>query len=202
MRLLCVVLVACSSTTATSTPSPVTPRSSDEVPMSDPAEYAIDRISRDAGKAIFERTGIGDPYRTGIPYPIFLALLAAFPETFGANTDELAAKFGLIARAADPKSEDRDVREGLPVGLHHTDDPITSVPFVVHNCALCHAESVRWTRGVGGAHSALVVGLGNRRVRIHAYDAAFATVTKQPGFSVEKLRRLADAAATQRKVKW
>ncbi|HEV7557406.1 MAG TPA: hypothetical protein VGO00_18190, partial [Kofleriaceae bacterium] len=41
----------------------------DAVPISDPAEYSIDRISRDAGKAIFARTGVGDPYRTGMPYP-------------------------------------------------------------------------------------------------------------------------------------
>ena len=54
--------------------------------MSEPAEYDIDRISRDAGEAIFTRTGIGDPYRTGVPYPIFLALLRAFPQTFGADT--------------------------------------------------------------------------------------------------------------------
>src|SRR5437660_12303767 len=56
------------------------------VPMSDPFEYEIKKVSRDAGKAIFTRTGIGDPYRTGVPYPIFLALERAFPETFGAST--------------------------------------------------------------------------------------------------------------------
>src|SRR5688572_29558262 len=118
-RLLVVVVVGCGGwRSPPATAALVAPKA--DVPISDPHEYAIDRISRDAGKAIFQRTGIGGPYRTGIPYPIFLALLAAFPESFGANTDELAAKFGLIARAADPKSEDRDVREGLPVGLHLT----------------------------------------------------------------------------------
>jgi hypothetical protein len=197
MRILVVVaLVACGSSTPTPPARPLTAPKL-EVPMSDPHEYAIERISRDAGKAIFERTGIGDPYRTGMPYPIFLALLAAFPDTLGATVDELAAKFGLIERAADPRSADRDVREGLPVGLHLTDDPITTVPFVVHNCSLCHAERVRWQGG-----EALIVGLGNRRVRIHAYDAAFAQVTKQPGFTIEKLGRLAEAAARQRGIKW
>ena len=69
-----------------------------DVPISDPFEYTIDRISRDAGKAIFARTGIGDPYRTGVPYPVFLALLDAFPHTFGATPQELAHKFGFVHR--------------------------------------------------------------------------------------------------------
>jgi mono/diheme cytochrome c family protein len=168
-----------------------------EVPMSDPAEYAIERISRDAGQAIFERTGLGDPYRTGIPYPIFLALLRASPQTFGATPGELAGRFGFVAREADPASKDLDVREGLPVGMHLTTDPITGVPFVVTACALCHAERLRWPGG-----EALVIGLGNKRVRIHDYDAAFSTITKQPSFSAQRLGRLADEAAADRQLTW
>ena len=72
--------------------------------MSDPAEYDIDRISRDAGRIIFETSGIGDPYRTGIPYPMFLALLRQYPRVFGATPAELAERFGFVGRAADPKS--------------------------------------------------------------------------------------------------
>src|SRR6478736_10129487 len=107
--------------------------------MSDPFEYGIDRISKDAGEAIFARTGIGDPYRAGVPYPMFLALLRAYPDLFGKDPQELAARFGFVARAADPTSDDLDVREGLPVGMHLTVDPYTQVPFVVTNCALCPA---------------------------------------------------------------
>ncbi len=165
--------------------------------MSDPAEYAIERITREAGRAIFERTGIGDPYRTGIPYPIFLALLDGFPRTFGRSTAELAERFGFVARAPEPASEDLDLREGLPVGMHLTVDPITGVPFVVNSCALCHAERLRWPGG-----EALVIGLGNKRVRIHAYDRAFAEITARPGFSAERLARLAGEAAARRKIAW
>ncbi|MDQ3339302.1 MAG: hypothetical protein M4D80_29410 [Myxococcota bacterium] len=165
--------------------------------MSDPAEYDIDRISRDAGRVIFERSGIGDPYRTGIPYPIFLALLRAYPRSFGATTAELSERFGFVARAADPRSTDADVRAGLPVGMHLTIDPITNVPFVVTSCALCHAERVRWSGG-----EALVIGLGNKRVRVHAYDRAFADITKLPGFTAQKLGRLADEAATANRITW
>jgi hypothetical protein len=197
MRMSVLVLVAACGAPAPSTPVTVVAPRTPEVPISDPAEYQIDRITREAGKTIFERTGIGDPYRTGIPYPVFLALLKAYPQTFGATTEELARRFGFLARAADPASEDLDVREGLPVGMHLTTDPITSVPFVVTSCALCHAERVRWSGG-----EATVIGLGNRRVRIHAYDAAFAAITTQRGFTARRLGRLADAAAVEHGIAW
>ena len=197
---LLVALAACGGSRATPTttaaPTPIAALV-DPDPISDPAEYAIPRISREAGEAIFTRTGIGDPYRTGVPYPMFLALLRAFPTTFGATPDALAGKFGFIARAADPRSPDPDVRAGLPVGLHLTIDPLTAIPFVVTSCALCHAETIRWPGG-----SAFVVGLANKRVRIHAYDAAFAAITTQRGFSADHLGRLAREAATAAHVPW
>lgn len=196
MRFLALlVLVGCGA--PATPPSPKINPPKVEVPLSDPHEYAIERISRDAGKAIFERTGIGDPYRTGVPYPIFLALLAAFPDVFGADTEELAGKFGLLARAPDPKSEDPDIRAGLPIGMHLTVDPITNVPFVVNNCAICHAERVRWPGG-----EAVVYGLGNKRVKIHAYDRAYSEIVKLPGFTVEKLGRLAAEAAAKHQITW
>jgi mono/diheme cytochrome c family protein len=191
------VLAACAAPAAIpTTPAPPAKRAP-ELPMSEPAEYDIDRITRAAGEAIFVRTGIGDPYRTGVPYPIFLALMRAFPETFGADTQALANKFGFVARAADPKSDDADVRAGLPVGMHLTTDPITTVPFVVTNCALCHTERVKWANG-----ETTITGLGNKRVRIHAYDAAFTTITTQKAFTTAKLGRLAREAAHQHKIAW
>jgi hypothetical protein len=201
MRLLSVLLTlaACGGNPVQPVATPPAPV--DLVPMSDPAEYDIDRISRDAGRAIFERTGIGDPYRTGVPYPMFLALLRAYPQTFGATTTGLADRFGFVARAPDPKSTDADVRAGLPVGMHLTIDPMTNVPFVVTSCALCHAEKLRWN-GAKGEESSLVVGLGNKRVKIHAYDRAFAEITKLPGFTAQKLGRLADEAARAHQIAW
>ncbi|NVB81079.1 MAG: hypothetical protein HOV81_21970 [Kofleriaceae bacterium] len=199
MRAMCAVIVvaACGSPAAPAAkPAAVAPRAV-EVPLSEPAEYEIDRVSAQAGEAIFTRTGIGDPYKTGIPYPIFLALQGAFPETFGRDTTELASKYGFIARAADLASDDADVRAGLPVGMHLTTDPFTSVPFVVTNCSLCHAERLHWPGG-----EATVIGLGNKRVRIHAYDAAFAEVTTKPGFSADKLGRLAREQAKARDIAW
>ncbi|HEY6040249.1 MAG TPA: hypothetical protein VIV58_38460 [Kofleriaceae bacterium] len=167
------------------------------VPLSDPGEYAIDHVSRSAGEAIFAKHGVGDPYRTGVPYPVFLALFRAFPETFGHDFAELSAKFGFIARAPDPHATDDDLRAGLPIGMHLTVDPITRVPFVVTSCALCHAGKVQWKGG-----EATVVGLANKRVRIHAYDAAFAQITTQPSFTVEKLAHLAREAADAANVTW
>jgi hypothetical protein len=172
------LIAACSAPAATPAVA-VVPKQPD-VPMSDPFEYGIDRISREAGEAIFAKTGIGDPYRTGVPYPIFLALMRGYPQTFGKNTQELAQKFGFIAQGDD-----------LPVGMHLTTDPITGVPFVVTNCTLCHAEKVG---------DKIVVGLGNKRVRVHAYDAAFVHVA--PKLSTEKLVRLANEAAAENKITW
>jgi hypothetical protein len=199
-RLLVCVLVGCSAPATTTPPVPVTKRAPD-VPMSEPAEYDIDRISRAAGEAIFVRTGIGDPYKTGLPYPIFLALQRAYPQTLGADTQALAQRFGFVARAADPTSADPDVRAGLPIGMHLTTDPITNVPFVVTSCALCHVERVRW-QTPKGIEQATIVGLGNKRVRIHAYDAAFALIAHQKSLTVEKLGRLAREAARDYKIEW
>jgi len=168
-----------------------------QLPMSDPAEYDIATPSRAAGEAIFTRTGIGDPYRTGVPYPMWLALQRAFPARFGATSQELAAKFGFVARAPNRNSADRDEREGLPIGMHLTTDPFTGVEFVVTNCTLCHAERVRWRGG-----EALVIGLANKRVQIHAYDAAFAEAARDPSFTAARLGPLADAAAAAHAAPW
>src|SRR3569623_2220141 len=175
-------------------PAPATPPS---VPLSDPAEYAIDHISRTAGEAIFAKHGVGDPYRTGVPYPVFLALFKAVPETFGHDFAELSAKYGFIARTPDPHSTDDDVRAGLTIGIHLSIDQITRVPFVVTSCALCHAGKVQWKGG-----EATVIGLANKRVRIPAYASAFAQLPTQPAFTVDKIAHLARAAADAATITW
>jgi len=165
--------------------------------MSDPAEYAIDSISRDAGKTIFETSGIGDPYKTGIPYAFFLGLQRAYPQFLGATPASLSPRFGFVSRTPDPLSANGDLRAGLPVGMHLTTDPLTGVAFLVTSCTLCHAERLRWPGG-----EAVVVGLGNKRVRIHDYDAAFAAVTSQPRFTASHLGKLATQAAEQHGLVW
>jgi mono/diheme cytochrome c family protein len=190
-------LTACTPTASTSVPPATASRPTAAEPMSDPAEYAIDRVSRGAGERIFARTGIGDPYRTGMAYPIFLALVRAYPDELGADMAALAAKFGFTPRAADPASDDLDVREGLPIGMHLTIDPNTGVPWLVGSCALCHAERVRWPGG-----EELVIGLGNKRVRIHDYDAALVRIGDRGDLDVTRIGELADAAAREHGVAW
>src|SRR5262249_47749241 len=95
------------------------------------------------------------------------------------------------------ESEDRDVHEGLPLGMHLTTDPNTHVPFLVTNCALCHAEVIRWPGG-----EELVMGIGNKRVRVHAYDDALARVAARPDFDEARLAPLAVEAARARSVAW
>lgn len=192
-----IVAVAACGAPATQPASVTSAEASAAIPMSEPAEYDVRTASRAAGEAIFTRTGIGDPYRTGVPYPMWLALLRAYPEKFGATPQELAAKFGFVARERNPNSADLDEREGLPLGMHLTIDPLTGVAFVVNNCALCHAEHLHWRGG-----DALVIGLGNKRVQIHAYDAAFADAARDPSFTAEHLGDIADAEAAAHATPW
>ena len=164
---------------------------------SDPVEYRIDRPTEEAGERIFARTGIGDPYRTGIPYPVFLAMFEMHPELLGESPQALASRFGFAIRKREPASEDRDVREHLPLGLHLTDDPNTHVPFLVHNCALCHADVVTWPGG-----EKLVMGMGNRRIRIHAFETALARVAGSPDFDKASVGPVAARIAHEKGIPW
>ena len=51
--------------------------------MSSPPEYADTPISEQAGAKYFLETGGGDPYATGIAYPLFLAMMEAYPNELG-----------------------------------------------------------------------------------------------------------------------
>jgi hypothetical protein len=190
-------LYACSGAAPSGPAAPSSAPVRVDATWSDPAEYRIERATEKEGEAIFERTGIGDPYRTGLPYPIFLALLEMHPELLGATPQALGERFGFTARRAVPESADRDEREGLPIGLHLTDDPNTHVPFLVHNCALCHSEVVRWPGG-----EKLVVGLGNRHIRVHAFEDALAKVATAPDFDKDRIATVAARLAQERDIAW
>src|ERR1700744_2894623 len=69
-------------------------------PWPDPPEHQIPHLSEEAGEDIFGRIGVGDPYRTGLPYPIFLALLQMYPDLMGARVPEFTERFGFTPRAA------------------------------------------------------------------------------------------------------
>jgi len=199
LPLACAAAAACSSAmpAVTADVRPSVPAAKVDPDWSDPPEYTIEHASEEAGEAIFTRTGIGDPYRTGLPYPVFLALLELNSDVLGATPAAMGERFGFTPRAADAKSADRDVREGLPVGLHLTDDPNTHVPFLVHSCTLCHAATVRWPGG-----EQLVLGIGNRRIRVHAFEAAMAQVARGPSFTPEQLLPVATRIARDRGIPW
>ena len=143
--------------------------------MSSPVEYADRPISAEAGAQYFLHTGGGDPYATGLAYPVFLALMEAYPEELGRDWNEFAEKFGLIpdpAAKGDPKVP--------PVGFHLTTDPNTQVQWLVANCQFCHAERLRLPSG-----DVVVPGLGNKRVRAHAYAAALNRIATDPRLRYE-----------------
>jgi hypothetical protein len=156
--------------------------------FSDPEEYHDHGISAAAGEGYFARLGGGDPYATGIAYPVWLALLATFPGELGGDVPGFARTFGLLV----------DGPAGtLPTGLHLTTDPNTRVPFVVANCQLCHAERLRLPAG-----DRVVSGLGSTHVRVHAYDAALVHVARDPSLSIEGLVAAATRAAREHDLAW
>ena len=194
------LLAAVSCSSAAPPTTAFAPTAKIDVTMSDPAEYQVSHISEDAGETIFSRIGVGDPYRTGLPYPIFLAMLEMYPDVLGANVPEFAERFGFTPRAAEAanaKAADADAHDGLPIGLHLTDDPNTHVPFLVHSCALCHSEIVKWPGG-----EKLVIGLGNPKIRIHAYDDALAVIAQRPNFDREHVGAVAKRIAEARDIPW
>lgn len=172
---------ACAPPPAAAPPAP----SSTAAPMSDPAEYRDRPVSIAAGADYFARFGVGDPYATGIAYPILLALMRAYPDDLGRDWRDFASKFGFIAT------------DGAPVGFHLTTDPNTSVPFVVMSCHLCHADVLKLPGG-----DTFVSGIGSKRVRVHAYDAALMRIGLDASFTAERIEPLATAAASERGVAW
>jgi hypothetical protein len=177
-------LASTPSTTGTSAPSTAL--------FSDPPEYQERPISAAAGELYFGETGLGDPYGVGFPYPVLLAMMRAYPEDLGANWAAFRAKFGALARdGAEPDASP------LPVGFHLTTDPFTKVAFVMNNCELCHAERLRLPQG-----DVFVPGLGNKRIRVHAYDAALARIARDPGFTTDRLMPLANEAAREDGLSW
>ena len=156
--------------------------------FSDPEEYRDQGISAAMGAKYFGTLGGGDPYATGMAYPVWLAMVESFPSEMGGTIARFADRFGLLV---DPSQGE------LPVGFHLTVDPYTRVPFVVANCQLCHAERLRLPDG-----DHIVSGLGSNHVRIHAYDAALAHVARSPAFDTQALLAAATRAAREHDVPW
>jgi mono/diheme cytochrome c family protein len=156
--------------------------------MSDPEEYRDHGVSVAMGEQYFGTLGGGDPYRTGMAYPVWLGLVALFPSELGGDVGRFADRFGMLVDPA---------RGELPIGLHLTTDPNTRVPFVVANCQLCHAERLRLPDG-----DRIVAGLGSTHVRIHAYDAALSHVARDPALSVAALLAASTRAARDHDVPW
>lgn len=155
--------------------------------MSDPAEYQEKAISSAAGARYFRETGGGDPYAAGLAYPVFLALLDAYPHELGSTMAEFREKFGFYSNPASAKDA-----FAIPLGFHLTTDPNTTVPWLVGNCQMCHAERLRLDTG-----DVIVEGLGNHRVRVHAYSLALARIGADSALDPYRIEQLAIARAEQ-----
>jgi hypothetical protein len=192
LALLAAAVAACGGSRARVSGDAVAAAPEGAPTMSSPAEYADRPISAEAGAAYFLHTGGGDPYAAGLAYPIFLALMEAYPKELGRDWNEFAEKFGMIpdpAKKGDPKAP--------PLGLHLTTDPNTRVPWVVANCQMCHADRLRLPDG-----DVVIAGLGSKRVRPHAYAAALGRIATDPGLETERILALATERARAWNVPW
>ena len=160
--------------------------------LAEPVEYRYAEPTAEAGAVFFNEIGVGDPYGAGFPYPVFLGLQALYPEELGADWHGFADAFGLITNRDAPGD-----RTAVPVGFHVTTDPETRVDFVVANCQLCHAEVL----DVGG-RELFVPGLGSKRVRLHAYDAALVRIGQDPELTPGRLGKAARDAAKAHGLSW
>jgi mono/diheme cytochrome c family protein len=160
--------------------------------MSEPDEYRFVPPSADVGKRYFDEYGVGDPYGAGIAYPVFVALQDLHPDKLGADWHEFSAKFGTIKNRDDPSDP-----HALPVGFHLTRDPNTRVDFLVANCQLCHAEVLN----IDG-REVFVSGLGNKRLRLHAYDQALVEIGQDASLSTATLLAATRQAARRLGLPW
>jgi hypothetical protein len=189
-RSLLLLALFCASCASTGPPPPGA--EDDGIPMSDPAEYAGTVLSPKAGEDYFGRAGGGDPYATGMAYPVFLALMQSYPEELGRDWNEFAERFGFIAdpeHPGDPRAP--------PVGFHLTTDPNTGVPWLVGNCQLCHAERLRLPTG-----DVVVPGMGSTRARPHAYANALVHIGQRADLREDRIEALAAAQAQQQSLAW
>ncbi len=185
LSLALAVFSACAAKAPNPTGSPERAARESAILMSNPPEYGDRPISAEAGAAYFLETGGGDPYATGMAYPVFLALMDAYPEELGANMAAFREKFGFYPHPAHPNDP-----SAIPLGFHLTVDPETSVPWLVANCQMCHAERLRLESG-----DVIVAGLGNHRVRPHAYGSALVRIGAKPSLDEGRIEELATARA-------
>jgi len=169
---------------------PEPPRSEDI--FSEPAEYRVRPVSAEAGREHFAELGMGDPYGAGIAYPVFLGLRAGWPEALGEDWRDFDRLYGTFAEPAD----DADP-QALPIGFHRTTDPLTRVDFLVMSCAVCHTDRIRFPDG-----ERVVMGMGNPRLRIHAYDRALTRIALDPALEEDRLLRLATEQAVELGIRW
>jgi hypothetical protein len=189
---LCAAQLGCGGSASVVERTPDPPPQAPDVPYAEPPEYAPAPISAEAGELFFARYGVGDPYSAGIPLPLLRAMMALYPEHLGRDFHEFNERFGTLANQERP-----DDADAPPVGFYLTRDPYTGVQFTMMNCTVCHAGVAPTDDG-----ERVVVGLGNRSLRLHAYVAALARVVADPALTPGRLLRAADAEAKRLGLAW
>ena len=115
----------------------------------------------------FLHGSIGSETATGLPYEVWQALPALFPETFGEHGDYRA--FGFLY------AEDEKGRSDLPIGIsRRTRMGITQVWL---NCAVCHTGT--W-RADEAASPQIVAGMPSNNLDLHGFTDFLIGVAHSP----------------------
>lgn len=144
-----------------------------------------EEVSPQKGREYFHEKALGYPYKTGVPYPLWLALMEAYPQLMGANWEDFSRKFGTISDSAQ--------KDGLPVGFVLQKDSWTGTSFLMTNCALCHTAQI---------DGVTIPGLGARDLRINAINNALMNIAQDPDVNVDRLVSRAGAIAKERNISW
>jgi Cytochrome c len=142
-------------------------------------------MSAESGRQYFRHRDFGSPYETGIPYALALAALQRYPEELGGDKMGFCEKFGVLI--------DPDQPDGLPIGFVRHSDRLTGTDFLMTNCSLCHSAVVE---------GRVVVGLGNRNLRMNTLNHSIMKVAGKPDFTADTMVAASEAAARARGIPW
>lgn len=147
--------------------------------------FQAEKITKEKGFEYFHEKALGQPFKTGIPYALWLALMKKYPDILGGNWDQLAEKFGLV--------QDPSKRDGLPVGFVFETERLSRTRFLMTNCSLCHTAKI---------NDQIIPGIGARNFRANAMNNALMEIGKRNDFKAEELIGISQEVANREKIPW
>lgn len=137
------------------------------------------------GRDYYYYESLGQPFNTGIPYSLWLAMMRKYPAELGATWGEVEKNFGLV--------RDASKSDGLPVGFSITQEPLTDSPFLMTNCSLCHTAEI---------NGRIIHGLGARNLQLNKLNNTIMGIARRGDFLAEELLPIAKAETEKQGLSW